>query len=252
MGLYFLTPGAGLRPSDVIYDRADSAFARTSAGDFDWSRILDGADWLHVSGVTPALGPRSTELARVALSAARRSGVRISFDCNYRAKLWSAWHSDPAAILGELAGMADLLFADERMLAMLLPAARQEAARGSGFGALAAEAFDRWPNVQRIATSTRVEHDVDRHSLGGRCAERSGVTEAEPRAVAGIVDRIGTGDAFAAGLLHALASGRPARDALAFAVAASCLKHSIMGDANLVTVDEVDALLAGQGFGVRR
>ncbi|HET7131168.1 MAG TPA: sugar kinase, partial [Gammaproteobacteria bacterium] len=138
MGLYFLTPGAGLRPSDVIYDRADSAFARASAVDFDWPRILEGADWLHVSGVTPALGPRSAELARVALSSARRSGVRVSFDCNYRAKLWSEWHSDPVATLSELASLADLLFADERMLAMLLPGANGAATGRDGFAALAA------------------------------------------------------------------------------------------------------------------
>jgi len=256
MGLYFLTPGAGLRPSDVTYDRADSAFARASAGDFDWTRILDGADWLHVSGVTPALGPRSTELARVALSAARRQGVRVSFDCNYRAKLWSAWDSDPVAILTELAGLADLLFADERMLAMLLPDEKPAAAAQDPFAALAAAAFTRFKNLERIATGTRVEHDVDRHLLGGRCADRGadrgGIVDAEPRAIAGIVDRIGSGDAFAAGLLHAMAEGRDARDALAFAVAASCLKHSIPGDANLATAADVDALVAGQGFAVRR
>ncbi|HEX5049112.1 MAG TPA: sugar kinase [Gammaproteobacteria bacterium] len=252
MGLYFLTPGAGLRPSDVIYDRADSVFARASAGDFDWSRILRGADWLHVSGVTPALGPRSTELARVALSAARRQGVRVSFDCNYRAKLWSAWDSNPAATLAELAGLADLLFADERMLAMLLPDEKQAAEASDPFAALAAAAFARFKNLERIATSTRVEHDVDRHVLGGRCAEARGVADAEPRSIAGIVDRIGSGDAFAAGLLHALGAGRGARDAVAFAVAASCLKHSIPGDANLATAADVEALLSSQGFAVRR
>jgi 2-dehydro-3-deoxygluconokinase len=252
MGLYFLTPGAGLRPSDVIYDRADSVFAQASAGDFDWSRILHGADWLHVSGVTPALGPRSAELARVALSAARRQGVRVSFDCNYRAKLWSLWDSDPAAILAELAGLADLLFADERMLAMLLPNEKRAAEADDPFAALAAAAFARFKNVERIATSTRVEHDVDRQQVGGRCAEARGVVDSEPRAIAGIVDRIGSGDAFAAGLLHAFAAGRSTRAALEFAVAASCLKHSIPGDANLSTAADVEALLAGQGFGVRR
>jgi 2-dehydro-3-deoxygluconokinase len=156
------------------------------------------------------------------------------------------------ATLSELAGLADQLFADERMLAMLLPGANGAATGRDGFAALAAAAFERWPNVQRIAASTRVEHDVDRHSLGGRCAERGGVVEVEPRTIAGIVDRIGTGDAFAAGLLHALAAGRPTRDAVAFAVAASCLKHSIMGDASLASAADVEALLAGQGFGVRR
>jgi len=253
MGLYFLTPGASLRAGEIVYDRADSSFARLGAGAFEWPTILAGADWLHVSGVTPALGARSAELAREALEAARRAGVRVSFDCNFRPTLWQAWDGDAAGILARLAALADLLFADERTLALLSPSERQAASATDPFAALSAAALARFSSVSKIATSTRLEKDVDHHVLGARCAERGGgVVTVEPRAVSSIVDRIGSGDAFAAGFLHGLATGRAASDTLAFAVAAACLKHSIAGDFNLATVGDVEALLAGRGFAVRR
>ena len=252
MGLYFLSPGAGLRAGEVIYDRADSSFARLGVGAFDWPTILAGADWLHVSGITPALGRRSAELAREALESARRVGVRVSFDCNYRPALWRAWDGDAPGILAGLAALADLLFADERTLALLLPREPEAAAAPDPFAALSAVALARFPSVSQIVASTRTERDVEHHLLGARCAERGGVLTAEPCTVSSIVDRIGSGDAFAAGLLHGLATGRAATDALAFAVAAACLKHSISGDANLASVADVEALLAGRGFAVRR
>ena len=252
MGLYFFTPGAGLRAGEVIYDRADSAFARAAADSFDWPLILAGADWLHVSGVAPGVGPRSAQIARTALEAARRQGVRVSFDCNYRAKLWQAWDGDAAAVLSGLAALADLLFADDRTLALLLPREQRAATADDPFAALSAAAFAKFPSLSRIATGTRAEQDVDNHWIGGRLIDRDGMVVVEPRLAAGIVERIGSGDAFAAGLLHALGTGRDEREALEFAVAASCLKHSIPGDANLATVGEVEALLAGRGFALRR
>lgn len=250
LGLYFLCPGAGLRPSEVIYDRADSAFARQPADAVDWDAALAGADWLHVSGVTPALGAGSAEAATRALQAARARGVRVSFDCNYRPKLWQAWNGDAPGILRGLAGLATVLYADERTLAMILPPDR--VAGLGGFGPLAAAALAEWPGLAYVAATTRQEDDVDHQTLGGRLATRGGVHEVAPRRLGSIVDRIGSGDAFAAGLLHGLATGRTDADALRFGVAAACLKHSVPGDANLVGVGDVDALLAEQGFGVRR
>src|SRR5205814_2224645 len=192
---------------------------RLGAGAFEWPKILAGADCLHVSGVTPALGARSAELAQEALEAARRAGVRVSFDCNFRPTLWQAWDGDAAGILARLAALADLLFADERTLALLSPSERQAASATDPFAALSAAARARFSSVSKIATSTRLEKDVDHHVLGARCAERGGgVVTVEPRAVSSIVDRIGSGDAFAAGFLHGLATGRAASDALAFAV----------------------------------
>lgn len=247
VGLYFLEAGAGLRPAEVTYDRAGSSFALCTATSFDWDHVFAGADWLHVSGVTPALGPASAELAFAALGAARQRGLRVAFDCNYRAKLWQAWGGDAATILARCAGEADLLFADARALALLLGTSAE-----AGFEALCAQAFKRWPALQWISATQRVEHSADHHELSGQIATRARHWTSRRWSLTSIVDRIGSGDAFAAGLLHGLRHGRDPGDALEFGVAAACLKHSIPGDANLAREDEVRALLDGGGFGVRR
>lgn len=247
VGLYFFEAGAGLRPAEVLYDRAGSSFANMSAASMEWSGVLADADWLHVSGVTPALGAGPTELTLAALRAARARGLRISFDCNYRAKLWQTWGGDAASILAACAAEADLLFADERALAMLLG---ESSARD--FATLTARAFATWPALRWIAATLRVEHSADHHELSGRLASRDRLWQSRCWALTSIVDRIGSGDAFAAGLLHGLDDGDDHAAALEFAVAAASLKHSIPGDANLARVDEIVALLADGGFGVRR
>jgi 2-dehydro-3-deoxygluconokinase len=253
LGLYFLTTGAGLRPSEVLYDRSGSSFALAREPDFEWQRALNGAEWLHLSGVTPALGPASRTLALAALENARVRGLRISFDCNYRSKLWQAWNGDAAATLRDCAATATLLFADERALAMILSTHVPPGSPTQRFGELADAAFAAMPRLERIAATTRVEHSVDHQSLAGLLATRGdGVRSTAERTLTGIVDRIGSGDAFAAGLLHGLLSGLNDSRALEFALAAACLKHSIHGDANLARVADVEALLADAGFGVRR
>lgn len=258
MGLYFLTPGAGLRPSEVLYDRADSSFTRASTADFDWDAAFDGAHWLHLSGVTPALGPDSRALALEVLRLAQARGLRVSFDCNYRAKLWQAWNGDAAATLRECAAHAELLFADARALALLLgapvPPDAPATATPTAFGTLAQQAFATLPRLTRIAATSRVEHSADEHVIGGLLARRGheGVHVARQWRLASIVDRIGSGDAFAAGVLHGIERGMADAAALEFGVAAAALKHSIAGDANLAGAADVEALLAGAGFGVRR
>jgi 2-dehydro-3-deoxygluconokinase len=253
MGLYVLTAGAGLRASEVLYDRAGSSFTMAREVDFDWHAALDGAGWLHLSGVTPALGPASRALALAALRQAHEHGLRVSFDCNYRARLWEAWNGDAAGTLRECAAAADLLFADERALAMILGASVPAGHAAQRFAALSAAAFAAMPRLGRIAATTRLEHSVDRHVISGLLATRGdGVHAAREWPLTTIVDRIGSGDAFAAGLLHGLETGLDATAALEFGVAAACLKHSIPGDVNLVGAADVEALLAGAGFGVRR
>jgi 2-dehydro-3-deoxygluconokinase len=253
MGLYFLTTGAGLRPSEVLYDRGGSSFTLAREQDFDWERAFSGAEWLHLSGVTPALGPASRSLVFAALEHARAQGLRISFDCNYRVKLWQAWNGDAAKTLRDCAATATLLFADERALAMILSTDVPHGSSTQRFGALADAAFATMPRLERIAATTRMEHSVDHHSLGGLLATRGdGVRNTAERTLTGIVDRIGSGDAFAAGILHGLLSGLDDSAALEFALAAACLKHSIHGDANLARVVDIEALLADAGFGVRR
>jgi 2-dehydro-3-deoxygluconokinase len=258
LGIYFMASGAGHRPSEIVYDRADSVFARLTDEATNWNTTLAGARWLHISGITPALGARAAQATLRAARAAREAGVRVSFDCNYRAKLWEAWHGDPAKILREIVEQSDLVFADERALALVMghagggtaPSAAEDA--GSRFRAAAELAFKAFPHVQRIACTLRLEHNVDRHDMSALLASRQAFSTTRTYALEAIVDRIGTGDAFAAGLLHGLLTGMDEQDSLEFALAAACLKHSVPGDFNLVTAAQIAELLAGRGFAVRR
>ena len=253
MGLYFLEPGAVLRASKVVYDRAGSAFAQAEPGRFDWPALLAGARWLHVSGVTPAIGGPSAAAALAAVSAANKAGVPVSFDGNYRATLWAERSAEAPAILRELIAGAELAFVDDRDLALALgrgfdapdPAARRRAAAEAAFAA--------FPRLTRIASTLRVQQGVDRHDLSGFMFTRPGAMLAtEAFAMSGIVDRIGSGDAFAAGLLHGLFEAMPEPRALTFAVASACAKHAVRGDFNLSRVSDIEAIVAGEALDVRR
>lgn len=246
MGLYFLTPGAGQRASDVLYDRAHSAFAHASCDTIDWSGALAGADWLHISGVTPAVSANAADAALSAMKTARAAGVKVSYDANFRAKLWDARGDDPRSTLNALFAEADLVFAEARDIALLTgekPASHAEAAR---------IAFDRFPNLQRIAHTERTVVSADHHELCAHMHTRAAHFRTQARTVSGIVDRIGGGDAFAAGLIHSLATGYADASMLDFALAAACLKHYIPGDFNLSTVADVQFYLSESGSDVRR
>lgn len=252
LGIYFMTSGAGHRPSEIVYDRADSAFARNAGDVIDWNQALTGTKWLHLSGITPALGAHCAETALKAARKARERGVLVSFDCNYRAKLWETWRGDAARILRELADESDLVFADERAVALILGVTLPELAPAERFQHAANRAFDAFPRLQRLTTMVRVEHDVDRHDISAFQVTRQGFTTTRTYTLGTIVDRIGTGDAFAAGILHGCLRGLDDQATLDFALAAACLKHSIPGDVNRASVAQVEELVAGRGFAVRR
>lgn len=256
MGLYFLATGAGDRPSSVLYDRAGSAFAHADPQDYDWPALLDGVDCLHLSGVTPAVSAGAAVAALSAARAARAAGVMVSFDGNYRATLWAARAEAPGGTLRALLDEADIAFADHRDIAIVLGEeadAGAETDRERRTIAAAARAFAAFPRLRRIATTRRTQHSVDRHALGALLVDRDGgVHRARERELSAIVDRIGAGDAFAAGLLHGLLGGMADGDSLAFALAAACLKHSLPGDFNLVDAADVEALVRGDGLDVRR
>ncbi len=246
MGLYFMTAGAGQRPSDVLYDRAQSAFARAASDAIDWKTALGGADWLHVSGVTPAVSANAAEAALRAVKAARSYGVKVSFDANFRAKLWEARGDDPRPTLNALFAEADLMFANARDITLVTGdkcGSDEEAAK---------IAFARYPNLQRIAATERKVVSSDHHELCGLMFTRTGATRTKNNEITGIVDRIGGGDAFAAGLLHGLANGADDQNMLDFAVAAACLKHTIPGDFNLASEADVLFHLSASGSDVRR
>jgi 2-dehydro-3-deoxygluconokinase len=248
MGLYFLTPGAVLRPSEIIYDRAASVFAQVDPARYDWPTLLAGAAWLHVSGVTPAVGERPAQAALVAMRTARALGMQIAFDGNYRASLWGMQGSDGADVLREMLSHADLAFADQRDIALVLK--RPELAQGDR-GAAMQTAFAAFPQLKRIAATIRTQHSVDRHDLSATLYTRDGFVSARTFQLQDIVDRIGTGDAFAAGVLHGLHKGWGDAEALEFGLAAATLKHSIAGDFNIVSEEQVQAACKGR-LDVRR
>ncbi len=252
MGLYFLTPGAVRRPSEVLYDRAGSAFVQHVADAFDWDALVAGHQWLHVSGVTPATGPNGTRAALAITAAAARAGVKVSFDGNFRGKLWSEWDGDPPGTLGQMLQTASIAFADERDFALVLgrtfddpdPTVRRRMA--------AEAAFEAFPRLERIACTLRVQETVGDQTLSAVMLTRDGEHHAAPIELAGVIDRVGGGDAFASGVLLGLWSGWSNDEALSFGLAAAGLKHSIPGDFNLVSEAEVRAAMSGGGFDIRR
>lgn len=246
MGLYFLEPGAVRRPSAITYDRAGSAFAEAAAEQIDWRDILPGTDLFHVSGVTPAIGPNAAAAAIRAVNAATEAGVTVSFDGNYRALLWEAWTGDGPAILREILSAATYAFINERDIALILRSRFED--RATAFAA----AFDAFPKLQAIAATTRQQASVDDQALAGELVTREGRWASPVHDLPGVIDRIGGGDAFAAGALHGFLTRRDPQYTINFAVAAGALKHSIPGDFNRVSVAEVEAAMAGGSLDVKR
>lgn len=250
MGLYFVTSGAGLRATEVIYDRAGSSFAEMPSDAWDWDTLLHGVDRLHLSGITPALGPVPAASAIAAAQAATARGIAVSFDGNWRGKLWERWDSDPRGILTQLVAEADLLFGNHRDIALLL--GRDFGGDGESRRREAVDAaFAAFPKLQTIASTARQVEHVDLHRLSARVDTRAGAAQTEEVVLAGIVDRIGGGDAFAAGVLHALRRGGDGAEAARTGLALAALKHSLPGDASLFRQADIDAYLAG-GLDVRR
>lgn len=249
-GLYFLSPGGSLRASEILYDRAGSAFAAHDWSGFDWSAAFEGAEWLHVSGITPALGPDLAAATGAAMAAARTAGLRISFDGNYRAHLWESWDSDPRTILTGLVRQADLFFANHRDMALLLDhpfsgdgeARRREAAM-AGFSA--------FPNLKWIASTARHVETSDCHRLAARIDTPEAGVQTPEVAMPGIIDRIGGGDAFAAGVLHGLLEGVSLSRMAELGLALACLKHSVPGDMALFARADVEGF-SGEGVDVKR
>ena len=248
LGLYFLTPGAVLRPSEIVYDRAGSVFAEADPDRYDWPALLAGASWLHISGVSAALGERGARASLDAMRAARALGVRVAFDGNYRPSLWAQQGSDGADVLFELMQGADLAFADQRDVALVLK--RPELAKAIRAEAMDA-AFAAFPHLTMVAATERTQHSNDRHTLTATLHTRAGGLAAQSYELHDIVDRIGTGDAFAAGVLHGVLRGWSEEKALEFGLAAAAIKHSIAGDFNLASEAQVEAVCSG-ALDVRR
>ncbi len=240
IGLYFLEPPSGPIGGQVTYDRAHSLFAQTAADALDCDGALEGAALLHLSGITPALGPGGVALAQAVVAAAAKADVPICFDGNYRANLWNAWDSDPRAVLGELVGAATILIGNHRDISLLLgksfsgdgPDRRREAA---------AAAFAAFPKLQIIASTARHVESATVHRLASRVDSRTDQWQTGELRIAPIVDRIGTGDAFAAGLLKRWINDGSVRSMAETGLKLAVMKHGVPGDMILASMDALGA-----------
>jgi 2-dehydro-3-deoxygluconokinase len=253
VGIYFAETGASQRASTVIYDRAHSSISEIDPGAVPWDDVMRDAAWFHVTGITPALGPQAAEATKAAIAAAKRAGARVSVDLNYRKKLWS--QAQAQATMRPMMRDVDLVVANEEDLQAVLgvPVAGADVSSGvldtAGYRA-AAERVAREFGPSLIAVTLRESLSASDNGWSAVLYDAKTTTlHQSQRYVVRLVDRIGGGDSFAAGLIYAILTGRPLDAALRFAVAASAIKQTIPGDFNHATVAEVDALAGGDASG---
>ncbi|MCU0347284.1 MAG: sugar kinase [Saprospiraceae bacterium] len=248
VGIYFLENGASQRGSKVVYDRANSSMATLQPGMIDWEAAFAGADWFHWSGITPAISQSAADACREAIETANRMGLTVSTDLNHRAALWK-YGKQPSEVMPELTAGCHLIVGaaeDVRNYFGIVPEGNGEEAQRS----MLAQLKSRFPRAKWVATTLRSNPNASQNGFSGLLWDGQQFCEAPSYPVTHIVDRVGTGDAFTAGLIFGLRSypTDPQR-ALHFGVAAATLKHSIPGDINLVTREEVEALMAGNATG---
>ena len=258
LGIYFLETGTNQRPSVVIYDRSHSSMAEAGPGTFDWGVIFDGADWFHISGITPALSQTTADLSLQAVQAARKRGVTVSCDYNYRGKLWKYGKRAPD-VMRELVRHIDVGIANEEDCQHALGITVEnevgeqrdtpEELHLAHYEALCRKMFDAFPNLKYQAITLRKSHSASHNEWSACLFNGRQFFAGINYDLTHIVDRIGAGDSFAAGLIYGLATGMGEEEALNFAVAASALKHTIPGDLNLVTLSEVQLLVSGDVTG---
>ncbi|MEN6358046.1 MAG: sugar kinase [Armatimonadota bacterium] len=253
VGIYFLESGANQRASKVVYDRAGSAIAIAQPGTIDWKSAFSGAKWFHISGITPALSASAAELSMEAVKTAREMGLTVSCDFNYRGKLWKYGKSAPE-VMRELVKYVDVGIANEEDCQKSLGVKIDvEVERGqldkSSYESLAGKVLDEFPNLKMIAITLRESKSADHNGWSACLHDRKEFHTSKHYDITDIVDRVGGGDSFAAGLIYGLVTEMGHQEALEFAVAASCLKHSIIGDFNRVTVSEVEKLAGGDASG---
>lgn len=253
MGIYFLESGANQRASKVVYDRAGASLAVAKPGCIDWAATFKGATWFHITGITPAISQSAADLSMEAVKAAKAAGLTVSCDFNFRGKLWKYGKTAPE-VMSELVKFVDVGIANEedcqKSLGVKLDVKVEEGALDlDQYRALTEKVLQAFPNLKLIAITLRESHSADRNGWAGCLNDRQRFVVSRKYEITDIVDRVGGGDSFAGGLIYGLATGKTPEDALNFAVAASCLKHSIPGDFNLVTADEVEKLAGGDASG---
>jgi 2-dehydro-3-deoxygluconokinase len=251
VGIYFLEKGASQRPSKVIYDRANSAIAAAQEADFDWDKIFQGAQWFHFTGITPALSDRAAAICLAACKAAKAKGVTVSCDLNYRQNLWS--REKAGEVMGKLMEYVDLCIANEEDASDVfgIKASGSDVTTGKishdGYKEVAAALVKKF-GFKQVAITLRESISANDNNWAAML-HADGDFYFSKKYPVHIVDRVGGGDSFGAGLIYGNITGMSAQERLEFAVAASCLKHTIEGDFNLVSVDEVKKLAGGNASG---
>lgn len=253
VGIYFLEKGASNRGSVCIYDRAHSAIAEADSADFDWDSIFEGADWFNFTGITPALGANVVEICRQACIAAKKHGVKISCDLNYRGKLWTRQQAREA--MTELCQYVDVCISNEEDAKDVfgIEAENTDIYAGKldkeGYKSVARQLADKF-GFEKVAITLRESISASDNDWSGMLYDAaSGEYCFSKTYHLHIIDRVGGGDSFGGGLIYALLNGRNTQEAIEFAVAASALKHSVEGDYNMVTVSEVEKLAGGDASG---
>ncbi len=253
MGVYFLETGANQRPSRVIYDRDYSAISLAKPGTIDWDRAFENVTWFHITGITPAISASAAELAIEALKKAQEKGIRSSCDLNYRKNLWK-WGKAACEVMPELVKLVQVCIANEEDCQKAINIEVDiDVESGSLEREKYAELCDRvlstYPNLEMIAITLRESRSASHNGWSACLHDRKHFLLSRRYEITHIVDRVGAGDSFAAGLIYGLTQLSSTAEALEFAVAASCLKHSIPGDFNRFTAEEVHALVRGGGSG---
>lgn len=254
MGIYFLENGANQRPSKVVYDRAHSAIALAKPGDIDWKKTFAGCNWFHITGITPAISASAAELSIESVKAAKELGLTVSCDFNFRANLWKYGKTAPE-VMTELVKYVDYGIANEEDCQKSLGITVEKVNVEKGelnveqYKKLSQKVLDTFPQMKAIAITLRESKSADHNGWAGCLNDRSNFYLSRKYDITDIVDRVGGGDAFAGGLIYGLINYANKEDALNFAVAASCLKHSISGDFNRVSKAEVEKLMGGDASG---
>ncbi len=253
MGIYYLESGTNQRPSKVVYDREYTAISMSTPETFDFKKIFDGAGWFHITGITPALSQSAADVSMAAVKAAKEMGLTVSCDLNYRKNLWK-YGKQAKEVMCELVKYVDVVIANEEDCQKSL-GIENNADVESGkldtakYEALAKEVMAKYPNVKRIAITLRESKSANHNDWAACIYDGKEFYVSKKYEIKNILDRVGGGDSFGGGLIYGLNNYDNQKDALEYAVAASCLKHSISGDFNRVTVSEVTSLMGGDGSG---
>ncbi|QZT37048.1 sugar kinase [Halosquirtibacter xylanolyticus] len=255
LGIYFLETGAVTRASNVVYDRAHSAISSIELGMIDWDAVFADAQWFHWTGITPALSQNACDVLAVAIKKANEKGITVSTDLNYRKKLWN-YGKTANEVMPELVAGCDVVLGNEEDAAMVLDIHPEGVdvtgghVEGAAYESVSRQIMDRFPRVKKVITTLRGSISANHNSWSGVLYDGEKLYESPQYQITHIVDRVGGGDSFMGGLIYGLITyPKDDQKALNFAVAASCLKHTIYGDYNLATVSEVEKLMSGDASG---